>query len=128
MRIIFGWLLVGPLFAGPSVEYRLSFPNAVHHEVEVTATFRSLPQSFLEVSMSRSSPGRYALHEFVKNVYHFRASDAAGNPLAVVRPDPYNWNIAAHNETVIVQYTVFGDHADGTYAGIDETHAHLNLP
>jgi predicted metalloprotease with PDZ domain len=128
------WLLaVSPLFAGPSVEYRLSFPNAVHHEAEITATFRGVSQPLLEVMMSRSSPGRYALHEFAKNVYDFRATDAAGHPLKIIRPDPYSWNVSAetasaHVPAVIVHYTLFGDHADGTYAGIDETHAHLNLP
>jgi len=128
MKIICGFLLALPMFARPAVEYRLSFPNAVHHEVEITATFHDVSQPLLEVLMSRSSPGRYALHEFVKNVYEFRASDAAGKALPVVRPNPYGWNIAAHDGTVVVHYTVFGDHADGTYAGIDETHAHLNLP
>src|ERR1035441_3304738 len=27
-----------------------------------------------------------------------------------------------------MEYTVFGDRADGTYDGIDPTHAHLNPP
>ena len=128
MKIVYGLLLALPLFAGPEVEYRLSFPNAVHHEMEVTATFRGVVQPQLEVVMSRSSPGRYALHEFAKNVYQFRASDAAGKALTVTRPNPYDWNVACKPGTVVLHYTVFGDRADGTYAGIDETHAHLNFP
>jgi predicted metalloprotease with PDZ domain len=133
------WLaLAGPLFGGPAVDYRLSFPNAVHHEAEITATFRDVAQPSLEVVMSRSSPGRYALHEFAKNVYQFRASDSSGSALRVMRPNPYGWSIARDHVgqnlagenlgTVIVHYTLFGDRADGTYDGIDETHAHLNLP
>jgi len=78
--------------------------------------------------MSRSSPGRYALHEFAKNVYHFRATDGRGRALPISRPNPYGWNISGHTGTVVVEYTLFGDRADGTYDGIDETHAHLNLP
>jgi predicted metalloprotease with PDZ domain len=78
--------------------------------------------------MSRSSPGRYALHEFVKNVYRFTATDPEGEPLRIQRSNPYSWNISGHHGTVVVHYTVFADHADGTYAGIDETHAHMNLP
>ena len=27
-----------------------------------------------------------------------------------------------------MEYTLFGDRADGTYDGIDSTHAHLNMP
>jgi predicted metalloprotease with PDZ domain len=116
------------LLGAPAVEYRLSFPNAVHHEAEISATFTGVSQSVLEVVMSRSSPGRYALHEFAKNVYRFSAADPAGSPLTITRPNPYGWNISGHHGVVTVHYTLFGDHADGTYAGIDETHAHLNLP
>jgi predicted metalloprotease with PDZ domain len=123
------WLLwTVPLLAGPAVEYHVSFPNAVHHEAEISATFSGVTEPVLEVVMSRSSPGRYALHEFAKNVYRLSAQDPAGNPLPITRPNPYGWNISDHHGTVIVHYTLFGDHADGTYAGIDETHAHLNLP
>jgi predicted metalloprotease with PDZ domain len=128
MKIIIWLLLALPLGATPSVEYRLSFPNAAHHEVEVSVTFNEVSQPLLEVVMSRSSPGRYALHEFVKNVYRFTATDPAGAPLPIERPNPYGWNISHHHGTVLVHYTVFADHADGTYAGIDETHAHMNLP
>jgi predicted metalloprotease with PDZ domain len=123
------WLFAAfPLLAAPSVEYRLSFPNAVHHEVEVSAIFTGISQPLLEVVMSRSSPGRYALHEFAKNVYHLTATGPGGAALSVTRPNPYGWNIAGYHGSVTVHYTLFGDHADGTYAGIDETHAHLNLP
>ncbi len=128
MKIIIGLLFSIPVWCQALVEYHLSFPNAVHHEVEVEARFHGVSQPLLEVLMSRSSPGRYALHEFAKNVYQFRASDENGKALAVERPNPYDWNVATRGGTVVVRYTVFGDRADGTYDGIDETHAHLNLP
>ncbi len=111
------------------VEYEISFPNAVHHEAEVTALFLGVPpERPLQVRMSRSSPGRYALHEFAKNVYNVKAFDGRGVPLTVTRPNPYQWDIHDHNGTVRVTYTLFGDDADGTYVGIDNTHAHLNMP
>ena len=110
------------------VLYEIAFPNAVHHEAEVTATFSGLPARQLELRMSRSSPGRYALHEFAKNVYAVKAVDSRGRALRVSRPNPHQWNVAGHDGTVTVTYTLFGDRADGTYAGIDLTHAHLNMP
>lgn len=111
------------------VSYEVSFPNAVHHEAEVSVTFPQLPAGRpLEVRMSRSSPGRYALHEFAKNVYAVKAFDGRGRPLAVTRPDPYGWDVAGHDGTVRLTYTLFGDRGDGTYAQIDATHAHLNTP
>ena len=55
--------------------------------------------------MSRSSPGRYALHEFAKNIYSVKATDGEGHPLEITRSDPYSWNISGHKGTVVVQYT-----------------------
>jgi predicted metalloprotease with PDZ domain len=122
-------LLAAPAAAQPRVDYEIRFPNRVHHEAEVTATFRGVPAGQpLQVRMSRTSPGRYALHEFAKNVYNVRAADGAGRPLPFTRADPHQWDVAGHDGTVTVQYTLFGDHVDGTYAAIDATHAHLNIP
>lgn len=116
--------------AQQTVEYRASFPNAAHHEADIQVTFSGIPENTpLQVRMSRSSPGRYAIHEFAKNVYRFKAVGQDGRVLEVQRPDPYQWNVIGHNgEDVTVTYTLFADRAGGTYSGIDETHAHLNIP
>jgi len=122
-------LLAWPLAAQEAVGYEIRFPNAAHHEAEIRATFSGVHRRVLEVLMSRSSPGRYALHEFAKNVSNFRAADAQGHALDVSRPSPYQWNVSGHHKgTIVVEYTLFGDRADGTYAAIDSTHAHLNPP
>jgi predicted metalloprotease with PDZ domain len=117
-----------PLDAQEAVSYTVSFGNAVHHEADVTVRFAGVPRDTLEVRMSRSSPGRYALMEFARNVYRFRAFDGRGRELAVTKPDPHQWNVAGHDGTVEVRYTLFGDHASGTFTGIDATHAHLSMP
>jgi predicted metalloprotease with PDZ domain len=114
--------------AQPTVSYRVSFENAVHHEAVIAATFANLPPGTLEARMSRSSPGRYALHEFAKNVYNVTASDGRGRPLPITRPNPHEWDVAGHDGTVTITYTLFADQADGTYPGIDRTHAHLMMP
>lgn len=111
-----------------SVRYDVSFPNAVHHEASIAVEFTTVPAGTLVLHMSRSSPGRYALHEFAKNVYGVRAVDGTGRALRVSRPNPHQWNVATSGGTVRVSYTLFGDRVDGTYAGISEAHAHLNMP
>lgn len=108
--------------------YTLSFPNAAHHEAEVKVTFTGLKADTLTVLMPRSSPGRYALHEFGKNVYNVKATNAQGNTLAINRTEPNEWQLTGHKGSATITYTLFADHADGTYAGVDETHAHLNMP
>ena len=110
------------------VSYEISFENRAHHEAEISVTFRDVAPGPLEVRMSRSSPGRYALHEFAKNVYDVRATDGAGAELPIARPDPHQWNVSGHDGTVTISYTLYGDRADGTYTGIDRTHGHLNMP
>ena len=108
--------------------YHISFKNAVHHKAEVTVVFSDVESEVLEVRMSRTSPGRYALHEFAKNVYNLKAFDSKGNRLPVTRPNPYQWNISKHDGTVNIIYTLFANRGGGTYSQIDETHAHLNIP
>lgn len=111
------------------VTYQVSFPNAVHHEAEITLTVSGLVRGKpAELWMSRSSPGRYALHEFAKNVYRVRVTDGKGKTLTATRPNPYSWLVAGHDGTVKVSYTLFGNLGDGTYAQVDLTHAHLNMP
>lgn len=119
-----------PQDPGPNapVQYEVSFENAAHHEATIVATFRGAPKGPLRLNMSRSSPGRYAIHEFAKNVYKVTAVDGAGKPLTVERADPYGWTISGHDGTVKVTYTLYADRGDGTYSQVDATHAHLNMP
>ena len=55
--------------------YVVSFPNAVHHEAEIVMTVPQAPGKAFKVRMSRSSAGRYATHEFGKNIYNVTATD-----------------------------------------------------
>src|SRR6188472_766913 len=97
------------------VAYKLTFANAAHHVADVEVTFSGVPAGTLQARMSRSSPGRYAVHEFAKNVYDVHAFDGTGKELAVARPNPYQWDVTGHDGTVRITYKVFGDLVDGTY-------------
>ncbi|KLT65069.1 M61 family metallopeptidase [Pedobacter sp. BMA] len=115
-------------FGQDEISYTVSFPNAIHHEAEITMVIPRVPAGALKVRMSRSSPGRYATHEFGKNVYNFKAFDPNGKALALKQPAGDVYEIPDHGNTVKVTYTLFGNWIDGTYAGFDETHAHMNIP
>lgn len=110
------------------VRYRVTFPEPEHHWLQVEVTFPSIGSAPLRARMSRSSPGRYAVHEFAKNVFQVEAFDGAGRALKPSRPDVDEWRIDGHDGTVRLVYRIFGDHADGTYMAVDTTHAHLNMP
>ena len=109
--------------------YKVSFPEPEHHWVQIEATYTGgLGTAPLKARMSRSSPGRYAVHEFAKNVFSVEAFNGNGQKLSYTRPDPYEWEVAGHNGTVRIVYKLFGDQVDGTYLGVDTTHAHMNIP
>ena len=110
------------------VTYRVSFPQPEHRFAQVEVTFPEAGSAPLEVRMSRSSPGRYALHEFARNVFDVRAFDGNGQPLTFDRPDAHQWTVLRHNGTVRMQYRVHGDQVDGTFLAVDATHAHHNMP
>ncbi|MBT9187254.1 M61 family metallopeptidase [Zobellia russellii] len=108
--------------------YEISFENAIHHEAVIKGSFPELKTDTISFRMSRTSPGRYALHEFAKNVYNFKATDSKGKTLEVLRPDPYQWQVIGHDDLINISYTLFANRGDGTYSQVDETHAHLNIP
>lgn len=128
MRFILLFLFITSICTAQTNTYMISFENAQHHEAKVKANFPSLEQEPLTVRMSRTSPGRYALHEFAKNVYGVKATNSKGETLKITRPDPYSWKIHGHDGSINLEYILFGNRADGTYTQVDLTHAHLNIP
>jgi len=116
------------LFAQDPIRYQVNLDNVQHHEINITIDFPSLPQKALVVHMPTASPGRYAIHNFAKNVYDVKATDSEGNQLAVYKKLADEWEIAGHDGHVTFQYTLFANRADGTYAGIDNRKVHMNMP
>jgi len=111
-----------------AIYYTIAFPNAEHHEAEIVLTLPQAPGGTLDFHMSRSSAGRYATHEFGKNIYNVKATDVDGNKLDLVQVQGDVYELKEHPETVKISYTLFANYTDGTYACIDPSHAHLNFP
>ncbi|MBI4519744.1 MAG: M61 family metallopeptidase [Gemmatimonadetes bacterium] len=110
------------------VVYLVSFPEPQHRYAQIEVVFADVGAAPLEIRMSRSSPGRYALHEFARNVFDVHAVDGRGRMLSLDRPAPHRWTVSGHGGTVRVRYKVYGDQVDGTSLAIDTTHAHMNMP
>ena len=121
-------LLSATAWAQAPIEYKLSFPTPEHRWMQVEARFPDVPAGTLQVRMARTSPGRYALTEFAKNVFDVAIANGKGQPLTAGRPNLHQWDVAGHDGTVVVTYRIFGDRTDGTYLGIDSMHAHINIP
>ena len=118
MLLLGAWQAALPR-AQAAVSYRLTFADREQHRVQVDVIFPDVPPGPLQLRMSRSSPGRYAIHEFSKNVLEVRATDGDGMPLTVARPNADQWDVSGHSGDVRVSYRVFGDRVDGTYLAID---------
>jgi len=128
-RVVLVFLLFTAFFAhGQQLQYKVSFPNAVHHEAHIELTVSHIPSGPAIFRMSRSSPGRYATHEFGKNVYDVTAKDRNGKSLVLNRIDGDVYEVSQHNGSVTIGYTLYANYADGTYAGIDPESIHLNMP
>ena len=118
-----------PAVTAPApVTYRVTFPEPEHHWMQVEMTVSGLGTRPLRARMSRSSPGRYAVHEFAKNVFSVEAFNGKGARLTATRPDVDVWQVAGHDGTVRIVYKIFGDTPDGTYMGVDTSHARMNMP
>jgi len=110
------------------ISYNVSFPNIAHHEAQIDVTVTGATQNQLLFRMSRSSPGRYATHEFGKNIYDVKAMDQTGKQVYVLRLDGDVYQVNTSNGFAKIRYTLFANYPDGTYAGVDQNSIHLNIP
>ncbi len=116
------------LQAQTPIRYQVHLKDIQHHEIRISVAFPAVPLGVLEVRMPTASPGRYALHNFAKNVYDVEAFDSRGRNLEVDKANPNQWNVEGHDGFVRFEYTLYGNHADGTYAGIDNRKIQMNMP
>ena len=124
------FLLVARLYTADAqrVSYIVSFPNLAHHEAQIELIVSDVPTRTAVFHMSRSSPGRYATHEFGKNIYDIAAFDQNGKPMTVNRIDGDVYEVPHPGAYVRLKYTLYGNYADGTYVGLDPSGIHLNMP
>ena len=111
-----------------TIVYTLDLANVQQHELRITVDFPAVSPGVFYVKMPQSSPGRYAQHNFAKNVYDLKAYGAGGAEIAVHPDGIARWAIAGHGGAVRLEYTLFANGGDGTYSGIDDRKLHLNMP
>src|SRR6201996_603153 len=97
-RFLFLLLLTGGLQPAHAqrISYIVAFPNVAHHEAQISLIVNDIPTRTAIFRMSRSSPGRYATHEFGKNIYDVLAFDQNGKPLTVNRVDGDVYEVPHH--------------------------------
>ena len=110
------------------ITYDVSFPNTVQHEADIKVSFTKIKEGAFSFRMGSSAPGSQTLHAFAKNVYRVQATNSQGEALVLTRPNPHQWDVEAHDGTVNVSYTLFGNSGDAIYSQIHEQYALLNMP
>ena len=126
--IILSCLILQTVLSQDSITYHISFPNAVHHEAEISLTLENLNTETVTAIMSKSSPGRYGIHNFGKNIYHMKAYNGTDTDIAINKIEPDAWEISEMDNSLKISYTLYANYADGTYSGIDADFANLNIP
>ena len=128
LSLVLSFVLFAQFAVGQRISYIVSFPNLAHHEARIDVIVSDIPTRNAIFRMSRSSPGRYATHEFGKNIYDVKAFDQQGKPVTITRTDGDVYEVSRPNTYLRVQYTLYGNFADGTYVGLDPSGVHINMP
>ncbi len=115
-------------FAQDTITYHISFPDAVHHEAQISLEVGGLSTNTLTAIMSKSSPGRYSEHNFAKNVYNIKAFGSDSTVLPITRTAPNKWQVTGIENTLYLSYTLYANYPSGTYSGIDRDFANINMP
>jgi len=115
--------------SGDTICYTVSLSKAIHHEADITVSLNVPEKQDIFLFMSKASPGRYAIHNFGKNLYNLKASQADTSiSTTITRVEPDLWKIPGIKGKLSINYTLFGNYADGTYAAITDQYAILNIP
>ncbi len=109
MRVVAALLLAlsSPALAQDAISYRVTFPAATNHYLDVEATFPAGDES-VEVMMAVWTPGSYLVREYARHIEGLEALTATGEPLDVAKTRKNRWRIdAAGADTVRVRYRLY---------------------
>src|SRR5262249_4344797 len=109
------------------IRYRLRFPEAASHYVEVEVTVPADGTAALDLMMPVWTPGSYLVREFAKNVEAVEARTADGRKLSVEKTRKNRWRIATGGAaSVVVAYRVYGREMGVRSNWIERDFAFLN--
>ncbi len=107
------------------VEYTVDLADRNAHLYRVEARF-ARPPGELVVRLPVWTPGSYLVREFERHLQEVRATDDAGNPLAVRKIDKASWLVEAGDTPVVVRYRAYAYDLTVRAAHLDDTHGYWN--
>lgn len=113
--------------SNPLISFKLSFPNAQAHYVEVKMQITNInDEEYIDVKMPVWAPGSYLIREYSKNVERF---EAFTNDTIAVKTDKINkntWRIFNSQKDVTIQYAVYAFETSVRTSFIDSSRAFLS--
>lgn len=110
MLLLWGALMHSPGYseAVEPVEYRLSFPSAQNHYVDVEAEVPTGGAAEVEVFLPVWTPGSYMVREYSRQLESFGAHNPSGQTLTVEKTRKNRWRVQAGGApTVRLNYRVY---------------------
>ncbi len=97
-----------PAQAPPAADFRLSFPAAHQHYVEVEARYPCAGKSNLELFLPVWTPGSYMVRDYSRQLEQFRPQSASGQPLKWEKTRKNRWKVDTQGlPEVVVSYRVY---------------------
>jgi predicted metalloprotease with PDZ domain len=92
-----------------AVRYRLSFPAAATHYVEVEAVYPTEGRPRLDLMMPVWAPGSYLVREFSRHVEGITATTPDGKAQAILKTSKNHWSAQTGGaRELVVRYRVYG--------------------
>ena len=110
-----------------SIRYKVTFPEARNHYLEVTADYPVRGLEEVELMMAVWTPGSYLVREFSRHVEGCRAAGRNGQPLEVRKTTKNRWRVVTGSEPSIrVFYRVYCHEMSVRTNWVEEEFAILN--
>jgi len=108
------------------IRYTLSFPDAMHHYVEVEALYPAAGRPEVTLWMPVWTPGSYLVREYSRNVEALAAASPQGQPLPVEKIAKNRWRIrTGGSAAVTVRYRVFSREMGVRTNWVESRYAHI---
>lgn len=110
----------------PKIAYKVTFPEAQAHYIDVEMTVSGLKQPALDLKMPVWTPGSYLVREFAKNIETLTAT-VNGKDVAAPKTNKNTWHINTTGaSSVVVKYKVYAFEVSVRTSFVDITHGFLS--
>lgn len=108
-----------------SIKYKLTFPEAQAHYVDVEMELSGFKERELELKLPVWTPGSYLVREFARHVESVQAI-ANNSNIKIEKTNKNTWRVNNSSTNLKIRYRVYAFELTVRTSFIDESHASLN--